>query len=58
MFLVLWLVPACEHIAGPAASGGGGGGTIPALNHVFIVVEENTDYANVTAPDMSEFFTP
>ena len=52
MFLVLWLVPACQQAAGPAASGGGGGGTIPAFNHVFIVVEENTDYASVTSSSM------
>ncbi|HEV2750217.1 MAG TPA: alkaline phosphatase family protein [Gemmatimonadales bacterium] len=52
VFLVLWLVPACRQAAGLAASGGGGGGTIPALNHVFIVVEENTDYADVTSSSM------
>ncbi|PYO44464.1 MAG: acid phosphatase [Gemmatimonadetes bacterium] len=49
---VLWLFPACQQAAGPAAPGGGGagaggGGTIPVLGHVFIVVEENTDYADV-----------
>ncbi len=49
---VLWPVLACEHTAGPAGSGGGGGGTIPVVNHVFIVVEENTDYASVTSSSM------
>ena len=49
---VLGLVPACQQAAGPAASGGGGGGTIPVLGHVFIVVEENTDYASVTSSSM------
>jgi len=54
---VLWLVPACQQAAGPATSGGsgggsGGGGTIPVLNHVFIVVEENTNYADVTSSSM------
>ena len=44
--LVLWLVPACRQAAGPASSGGSGG-AIPALGHVFVVVEENTDYADV-----------
>lgn len=52
VLLVLWLVPACEHTTGPAASGGGGGGTTPVVNHVFIVVEENTDYASVTSSSM------
>lgn len=43
---------ACHQAAGPAASGGGGGGTIPALNHVFLVVEENTNYGDVTSSSM------
>jgi len=49
---VLWLVPACQQAAGPAGSGGGGGGTIPVVGHMFIVVEENTDYASVTSSSM------
>jgi len=49
---VLWLVPACQQAAGPRASGGGGGGTIPVLNHLFILVEENTNYADVTSSSM------
>ena len=49
---VLWLVPACQQAAGPAGSGGGGGGTIPVMGHLFIVVEENTDYASVTSSSM------
>ncbi len=52
MPFVLWLVPACQQAAGPAGSGGGGGGTIPVLGHVFMVVEENTDYASVTSSSM------
>lgn len=52
MPFVLWLVPACQQAAGPRASGGGGGGTIPVLNHVFILVEENTNYADVTSSSM------
>src|SRR5207245_6929004 len=49
---VLWLVPACENVTGTAGSGGGGGGTIPVVSHVFVVVEENTDYADVTSSSM------
>ena len=46
VLLAVCLIPACRQAAGPAGPGGGGGG-VPALGHVFVVVEENTDYADV-----------
>ena len=39
----------CRESTAPACvgSGGGGTGTVPLVGHVVVVVEENTDYANV-----------
>src|SRR6266511_1269516 len=43
-FVVLALLAACEP---PGGGGGGGGGGVPQAGHVFIVTEENHDYAAV-----------
>ena len=43
-FVALALVLACEP---RPPAGGGGGGTVPRAGHVFIVTEENHDYADV-----------
>src|SRR6266542_341246 len=39
--LVLWAPAACKNSDAPPASSG-----VPSFSHVFIVVEENTDYAD------------
>src|SRR5947208_4086363 len=48
--LAAWAVLACSgspDLTGGGGGGGGGGGAVPSISHVVVVVEENTDYANV-----------
>ena len=47
LWAALTLAGCAKESTAPGSGSGGGGGTTPSFGHVFIVVEENTDYASV-----------